>query len=172
MNRSSHSEAFLARAVMRSPIGLLRVDAAAEGLRSIHFQDRPLAALPGNADAAALLAEALHQLQAYFDARLRTFDLPLAPQGTPFQLAVWSALGEIPYGQTRSYADVARAVGAPTAVRAVGAANGRNPLALVRPCHRVIGKDGSLTGFAGGLAMKRWLLDFEARAAAADFSLA
>ncbi len=172
MNRSYTPDATLARAVMRSPIGLLRVDAAPEGLRAIHFQDRPLDALPGNADAAALLAEALRQLQAYFDARLRSFDLPLAPQGTPFQLAVWSALGEIPYGQTRSYAEIALAVGAPSAVRAVGAANGRNPLPLVRPCHRVIGKDGSLTGFAGGLAMKRWLLDFEARAAAAEFSLA
>lgn len=101
------------------------------------------------------------QLQAYFAGELRTFSLPLAPRGTPFQSAVWSALGEIPYGATCTYADLAAAIGRPTAVRAVGAANGRNPICLVVPCHRVVGADGTLTGYAGGVQRKQLLLDLE-----------
>lgn len=101
------------------------------------------------------------QLDAYWAGALRDFDLPLAPKGTPFQQRVWSALQTIPYGQTRTYKDLAEQVGQPTAVRAVGAANGRNPLWLIVPCHRVIGSSGKLVGYAGGLDVKRYLLDHE-----------
>ena len=101
------------------------------------------------------------QLNAYFARQLQTFSLPLAPQGTPFQLRVWDALANIPYAQTRSYRQIAEAIGNPKAVRAVGAANGANPLPIVIPCHRVIGSSGKLTGFGGGLPLKRYLLDLE-----------
>jgi methylated-DNA-[protein]-cysteine S-methyltransferase len=110
---------------------------------------------------AALLQEAAGQLAAWFRGALRTFDLPLRPRGTPFQRAVWQELRRIPYGTTRTYGDVAAALGNPTASRAVGAANGRNPISIIVPCHRVIGATGALTGYAGGLARKRWLLDHE-----------
>ena len=100
--------------------------------------------------------------QAYFQGRLKKFDLPLADQGTPFQKEVWRALLTIPFGQTRTYAELAGQIGRPRAFRAVGAANGRNPISIVVPCHRVIGSDGSLTGFGGGLALKQALLDHEA----------
>ena len=103
------------------------------------------------------------QLQQYFAGTRKTFDVAIEPSGTPFQLDVFNALLEIPYGERRSYADIAAEVGRPAAVRAVGAANGRNPIALIIPCHRVIGKDGSLTGFGGGMAAKRYLLEHEAR---------
>jgi len=108
-----------------------------------------------------LLREARQQLQAYFAGRLKSFDLPLAPNGTEFQRRVWSALTKIPFGTTISYADLARRVSNAAAVRAVGAANGRNPIPIIVPCHRVIGSDGSLTGFGGGLSRKRWLLQHE-----------
>lgn len=101
------------------------------------------------------------QLRAYFNAELTTFSVALAPQGTAFQRAVWQALQTIPYGETCSYSDIAHKIGNPKAVRAVGAANGRNPIALIIPCHRVIGSDGSLTGFGGGLPAKRLLLNLE-----------
>jgi methylated-DNA-[protein]-cysteine S-methyltransferase len=109
------------------------------------------------------LREAVAQLRAYFAAELREFDLPLDMVGTEFQKRVWDQLRRIPYGETRSYSNVAHTIGAPKAVRAVGAANGRNPVPIVVPCHRVIGAGGSLTGFGGGLPMKRFLLDLEAR---------
>lgn len=109
-----------------------------------------------------VLAEACAQLHEYFAGTRTAFALPLAPAGTPFQQRVWDALARLPYGETASYAAVARALGDPGAVRAVGAANGRNPLAVVVPCHRVVGADGSLTGYAGGLDRKRWLLRHEA----------
>ncbi len=108
-----------------------------------------------------LLTEAREQLTAYFAGRLRSFDVPLAPNGTDFQRRVWSALREIPFGTTISYADLARRVSNVAAVRAVGAANGRNPIPIIVPCHRVIGSDGSLTGFGGGLPRKQWLLRHE-----------
>ena len=109
-----------------------------------------------------LLDEARRQLVAYFAGRLRAFDVPLAPNGTDFQRRVWSALREIPFGTTVSYAELARRVSSAPAVRAVGAANGRNPIPIIVPCHRVIGSDGSLTGFGGGLPRKQWLLRHEA----------
>jgi methylated-DNA-[protein]-cysteine S-methyltransferase len=102
------------------------------------------------------------QLEAYFAGELTTFDMPLKLSGTHFQLRVWSELQRIPYGETISYGELARRLGNPAAVRAVGLANGRNPITIVVPCHRVIGADGSLTGYGGGLERKAWLLDHEA----------
>ena len=107
------------------------------------------------------LAPFLAEFRDYFAGRLQRFTLPLAPRGTTFQQAVWQALYDIPYGETRSYGDIARAIGKPNAVRAVGAANGRNPLSIIIPCHRVIGQNGSLTGYAGGLPIKQALLTLE-----------
>ncbi|MEX0617655.1 MAG: methylated-DNA--[protein]-cysteine S-methyltransferase [Pseudohongiellaceae bacterium] len=109
----------------------------------------------------AIFTEVKEQLQAYFDQRLTRFDLPLAPAGTDFQLRVWEALMTIPYGDTSSYGEIAGRMGRPGASRAVGAANGQNPLPIVIPCHRVIGRDGTLTGFGGGLEVKRRLLALE-----------
>jgi methylated-DNA-[protein]-cysteine S-methyltransferase len=109
-----------------------------------------------------VLDEAARQLEAYFAGDLRDFDVPLEPTGTPFQLRVWHALLELDYGTTTSYGALAAELGKPTASRAVGAANGSNPIAIIIPCHRVIGAAGSLTGYGGGLERKRWLLDLEA----------
>ena len=111
-----------------------------------------------------LLLQAADQLRAYFAGELREFDLPLAPRGTPFQLSAWAAVSAIPYGRTATYAEIAAAIGRPSACRAVGAANGRNPLPVIVPCHRVIGAAGALTGYGGGLDRKRSLLDLEAAA--------
>ena len=111
----------------------------------------------------AALAAARTQLSEYFAGDRTDFELPLAPEGTPFQRKVWSALCAIPYGETVSYGELARRIGQPTAARAVGLANGSNPLPIVVPCHRVIGADGSLTGFGGGIERKRWLLAHEKR---------
>ena len=108
-----------------------------------------------------LFGDARQQLRAYFDGELKAFDLPLAPRGTAFQMEVWRALLDIPYGGTASYGELAGAVGRPRAARAVGAANGRNPLAIVVPCHRVIGAAGALTGYAAGVDRKRILLELE-----------
>ena len=113
-----------------------------------------------------LLEPARRQLTEYFAGERTTFDLPLRPAGAPFQLRVWEALLRIPYGETVSYGEIAREIGHPTASRAVGAANGRNPIAIVVPCHRVIGANGSLTGYGGGLECKRALLDLEVGRAA------
>jgi methylated-DNA-[protein]-cysteine S-methyltransferase len=112
--------------------------------------------------APGLASDAVEALQAYFAGRTLTFSLPLAPRGTPFQLAVWDALLAIGSGETASYAQIAAAVGRPTATRAVGAAVGRNPLAIIVPCHRIVATGGGLGGYAGGLARKRWLLEHEA----------
>lgn len=164
---------------MPSPLGTLLLLASEDGLRRILLPGQSAAlaggavgGLPATPDPDwqrddAALAVARGQLEEYFAGARRTFDLPLSPQGTSFQLAVMQALAEIPYGRTQSYGDIARRLGQPTATRAVGAANGRNPLAIVLPCHRVIGSDGSLTGYAGGLAAKRWLLRHEGVAIAA-----
>lgn len=108
-----------------------------------------------------LIAEAYQQLSEYLSGERRVFDLPLAPKGTPFQQQVWKALQDIPYGETRSYKDIAIAIGNPKAVRAVGMANHRNPLLVVVPCHRVIGKNGTLVGYAAGLDKKEFLLKLE-----------
>ncbi len=111
------------------------------------------------------LREAADQLRAYFAGELQTFALPLAPQGTEFQQSVWRALQQIPYGETTTYSTIANRIGRPAAIRAVGAANGANPIPIVIPCHRVIGSNGSMTGFGGGIDVKRKLLALEARVA-------
>ena len=155
---------------MASPVGELLLAADSSGLRMIRFEQNrhgrderaawtPAAQATGAAVRA--LAETRAQLDAYFAGAITSFDLPLSAAGTPFQQRVWAALRDIPFGQTISYAELARRVGDLRAVRAVGGANGRNPLPLVVPCHRVIGADGSLTGFGGGIERKRWLLRHE-----------
>lgn len=148
---------------MDSPVGRLRIRASADAITAIdfHADDASGSAAEAGGGAARLLAEAMRQLQAYFAGRLREFDLPLAPRGTPFQLRTWRSLQEIPYGTTISYGELARRIDRPTAARAVGAANGCNPIPIVVPCHRVIGSDGSLTGYGGGLEIKRKLLQLE-----------
>lgn len=149
---------------MDSPLGRMLLVADESGMRAIEFTGTAHP-LPRGGDwreqRTALLEGARRQLEDYFAGSRQGFDLPLAAQGTDFQLSVWSALGEIPLGETRSYAEIAQRLGQPAAVRAVGAANARNPLAIVVPCHRVIGASGSLTGYAGGLERKRALLTLE-----------
>ena len=152
-----------------SGAGLHRVDFVREGrdrawLDAALQRDAAHAAGGACAAASAIVGEAARCLDAYFAGRPVDFALLLAPRGTAFQLAVWSALRAIPAGETRSYAQVASAVGRPAAVRAVGQAVGRNPIAVIVPCHRVVGSDGSRTGYAGGMERKRWLLAREAGA--------
>lgn len=157
----------LYRGVVESPLGPLTLLVSGRGVRSILFGDRP-----GPAEAAESetgVRTVARQLREYFQRRRRTFDLELDWEGTPFQQRVWSALLRIPYGETASYADIARQVRKPRAFRAVGGANRRNPLAIVVPCHRVLGSDGSLTGYAGttGLDKKAFLLRLESAPPAA-----
>jgi len=154
---------------IETPIGPLLVAADEAGLRRIAFPSRGKAPSPERAWVRdpAPFRELRRQLAEYFAGERRTFSLALAPEGTAFQLATWRALREIPYGTTISYAELARRIGRPAASRAVGAANGRNPLPIVVPCHRVIGADGSLTGFGGGLPVKRALLELEGAACVA-----
>lgn len=148
-----------------SPVGRLTLVASEEGLAAILWEkDRPRR-VPLNIQAEEndhpVLVEAERQLREYFAGRRRRFELKLDPSGTAFQRDVWNALMTIPFGETRSYAQIAEQIGKPRAVRAVGAANGRNPLSIVAPCHRVVGSTGALTGFAGGLEVKAHLLAFE-----------
>jgi methylated-DNA-[protein]-cysteine S-methyltransferase len=154
-----------------SPVGPLTLVAAGGRLAGLYLaaqRHRPgPAAFGADGDpAAAPFAAAAAQLAAYFAGELTSFDLPLAPSGTPFQQRVWLALRAIPYARTVSYGELAAGLGAPRASRAVGLANGRNPISIVVPCHRVVGTDGSLTGYGGGLERKRFLLDLEQRRAA------
>lgn len=151
-----------------TPMGVLRLSSDGDSLIAIDLPAGSKAASAGSdftstrSLPSSLLREATRQLKAYFDGKLRTFDLPLAPAlGTDFQRRVWRELENIPYGQTISYAELARRIGQPAASRAVGAANGKNPLPIVVPCHRVIGADGTLTGYGGGLPIKKWLLEHE-----------
>ncbi len=158
------------RAVVDSPLGPLVLASNGRALRGLM--------LPGSGGKHAagfqsdgadeILDEATRQLQAYFAGQRRDFDLPLEPAGTPFQRRVWRALCSIGFGQTISYGQLARRIGKPTGSRAVGAANGRNPIGLIIPCHRVIGADGSLTGYGGGLQAKAWLLGHESEVLAAQ----
>lgn len=154
---------------MPSPVGTLTLVASDKGLAAILWEDDrpgrvPLGDLEETRDH-PILAETARQLGQYFAGERWTFDVPLDFRGTDFQRQVWAALLDIPFGETRSYAQIARAVGRPTAFRAVGAANGRNPISIIAPCHRVVGADGSLTGFAGGLKAKEILLGLEGRGA-------
>lgn len=148
-------------ATMESPIGPLLLTCSATGLTSLQMgaraereHDHPL------------LQQTRRQLEEYFAGERTEFDLPLEPQGTEFQRAVWNQLCAIPFAETASYGQVAARVGRPKASRAVGAANGANPIAIIVPCHRVIGANGSLTGFGGGLQRKQWLLEHEREVAA------
>jgi methylated-DNA-[protein]-cysteine S-methyltransferase len=151
----------LTTTTLDTPIGTLTLVASETGLRSVYFPG-PVPELDAVEGDSPVLAEAARQLEEYFDGMRTTFDLPLDLHGTSFQVGAWRGLAEIPYGETVSYGEQARRLGKPEAVRAVGAANGRNPLPIVLPCHRVIGADGSLTGFGGGLHVKQALLDHEA----------
>lgn len=139
-----------------SPIGPMTLVQEGEALTRLDFDvpSQPEEATP-------LLLEACRQLREYFAGERKVFALPLAPEGTAFQKKVWAALRDIPWGETRSYGDIARAIGKPAASRAVGMANGRNPLPIFIPCHRVIGTNGSITGYSGGLEKKRFLLRLE-----------
>lgn len=147
-----------------TPLGPLIISASEKGLVWLGFMsdDTPIG-VEAWAEPGPHTRRCAQQLDDYLAGRRTTFDLPMAAQGTPFQQRVWQALADIPFGDTRSYRDIATAIGAPQAVRAVGAANGRNPLALIVPCHRVIGSNGTLTGYAGGMARKAWLLEHESR---------
>jgi methylated-DNA-[protein]-cysteine S-methyltransferase len=154
-----------------SPVGQLKLVASDKGLAAILWKDEnprrvrlgPLAVDPDN----PFLVETERQLDAYFAGRLKTFTVPLDFKGTEFQKSVWRALLTIPFGETRSYGQIARQIGKPTAARGVGAANGKNPISIIAPCHRVIGSTGALTGFAGGLAAKERLLGIESGKVAA-----
>ncbi|MHC4945017.1 MAG: methylated-DNA--[protein]-cysteine S-methyltransferase [Planctomycetota bacterium] len=149
-----------------SPVGMLYLSGNDEVLKELLFasgreqelseQDRP--------ENRAAFREVIRQLDAYFSGVLKEFDLPLEPEGTPFQKAAWKALLSIPYGKTLTYGEQARRMGNPKACRAVGAANGRNPISIIIPCHRVIGQSGKLTGYGGGLDAKKYLLQLEAGA--------
>ena len=147
--------------VVDSPVGPLRLVADDSAVRAVEFH--PFVGEPGDRDDdAPLLVEAARQLAAYFAGELTTFDLPLAPRGTDYQVRVWEALRAVPYGSTATYGEIAARLGqVPGASRAVGLANGRNPIPVIIPCHRIVGADGTLTGYAGGLERKRVLLDLE-----------
>jgi methylated-DNA-[protein]-cysteine S-methyltransferase len=147
-----------------SPVGPLTLTARDGVLSRLHMQDQRHAPArsPECQDDDGPFQDAIAQLHDYFAGTLAHFDLPLALAGTAFQRLVWDALREIPYGQTISYGELARQVGSPAAARAVGLANGRNPVGIIVPCHRVIGADGSMTGYGGGLERKVWLLEHEA----------
>ena len=149
-----------------SPIGRLRLVATDQGLSHLLFDQQVGEDLESDgdeveADDHPVLAAATAQLAEYFAGRRQEFDIPLDLTGTEFQRAAWSALASVPFGETRSYRQQAEAIGRPKAVRAVGAANGRNPVPIVLPCHRIVGSDGSLTGYGGGLPIKEYLLNHE-----------
>lgn len=144
--------------IIDSPVGSIRIAEHDGGICNLDFtQDAPVP------PETALLKEAVRQLQAYFDGTLTEFKLPLHMEDTPFRMRCWQALTTIPYGETISYAEQARRIGNPRAVRAVGGANHHNPISIIVPCHRVIGADGSMTGFGGGIHIKEWLLAHEKR---------
>lgn len=160
---------------MHTPIGRLRLVASPDGLAAVLWaNERPSRVrlvISAEDVGHPVIAESTRQIAEYFAGERRTFSLPLDVSGTAFQQQVWSALRTIPFGETRSYGQIARQIGHPTAGRAVGAANGRNPVSIVTPCHRVIGSRGQLTGFAGGLDVKAQLLAFERRAAVPGLDL-
>ncbi len=142
---------------MDSPLGLLEIQSTESGVRAVNFVDKPFL----DVEESTYNTLTMKQLDEYFAGKRTIFELPFDLGGTPFQQRVWRELLKIPFGKTRSYMDVARALGDVKAIRAVGTANGSNRVAIIIPCHRVIGSDGSLTGYAGGLFRKKWLLDFE-----------
>ena len=154
-----------------TPVGTLRAQADDVGLRALDFHEREMPAMSA-ADTVVsesadhpVLVQTVRELAEYFAGERQTFTIPLSPQGTAFEKRTWAALLQIPFGQTRTYGQQAATLGMPNASRAVGGANGRNHIAIVIPCHRVIGANGSLTGYGGGMARKKWLLEHEARVA-------
>ena len=149
---------------IESPLGKLLLVGDGESLARLAMSPRPNDVPEGGRHDAAAFGAVEEQLRSYFAGELTEFDVPLAPRGSEFQLRVWNALLEIPYGETASYGEIAARIGRPGMARAVGRANARNPIAIVCPCHRVIGGDGSLTGYAGGLDTKRALLELESGA--------
>jgi len=159
----------LHRTTIESPVGQLSLVATDTTLVAVLWPEErdgrvkfPVVATAGSNEVLVTTAE---QLGEYFDGKRRSFDLPLELRGTAFQQQVWQSLADIPFGETSTYGKQAAAIGRPRAIRAVGSANGRNPLSIVLPCHRIVGADGKLTGFAGGLDTKRWLLDHETQVA-------
>ena len=140
-----------------SPIGLIEISGTLDGITSLFFVEERRPGVATN----DVCEEAVKQISEYFAGSRQEFDLPITMEGTEFQRQVWQKLRSIPFGQTVSYGDVARSIGKPSAVRAVGAANGDNPVSIIVPCHRVIGSDGGLTGYGGGLPRKQWLLKHE-----------
>jgi len=150
--------------IIDSPVGRLYLAATDAGLTHLLFVDEmdiDPANFPGDGEAGRIVRETERQLAEYFSGKRREFEIPLAPAGTEFQLATWKALQVISYGETISYGELARRIDRPRAVRAVGAANGANPISIIVPCHRVIGADGTLTGYGGGLHRKKRLLELE-----------
>lgn len=156
--------------IIDTPVGRLTLVASERGLAAVLWPDEDPRRVPIGPRVEdpehPVLVETGRQLRAYFDGTLKRFTVPLDFHGTAFQISVWQALLTIPFGETRSYAEIARQIGRPTAFRAVGAANGRNPISIIAPCHRVIGTGGALTGFAGGLEAKEHLLRMERGATA------
>jgi len=147
--------------IYQSPVGALTLISDGAALAHLEFEAPRYAYQPAPAGADNILDQARRELDAYFAGKLRAFAVPVAPRGTAFQRQCWAALQNIPYGATRSYGQQAQAIGSPKAVRAVGLANGRNPISIIIPCHRVIGANGALTGYGGGMARKQTLLDLE-----------
>ena len=146
------------RIVFDTPVGPMALEGTEDALTALYLPNTPVE--PVGAET-PLLAQGREELLEYFGGKRRTFDLLLKPRGTPFQQKVWSALADIPYGQTITYGELARRVGCPKGSRAVGQANHRNPLPILLPCHRVVGANGTLTGYGGGLELKEWLLRLE-----------
>lgn len=146
------------QAYLETPLGWALIEGDEQGLASVSILDE---APQHTGIVPELLEDAVYQLQEYFEGKRHNFDLKLNPEGTPFQQKVWEMLATLPYGKTISYLDLSRKLGDPNAIRAVASANGKNPLWVIIPCHRVVGSDGSLTGYAGGLHRKKWLLDHE-----------
>ncbi len=152
----------MAHCTYPSPLGALTLVASDAGLQALWWPDDPRAPDLGDNDPDhPVLRQAVAELDGYFAGERTTFDVALDPAGTDFQRQAWEVLRGIPYGQTITYGEQARRLGDPRKARAVGAANGRNPISIVVPCHRVVGASGALTGFAGGVDAKRWLLEFE-----------
>ena len=148
---------------VKTPLGEIVLTSSGKGITGVYTPKHSLyKKMKGGISVPKPFKEALKQLKEYFEGKRRTFRLPLGAQGTPFQKNVWKALCDIPFGETKSYGELAKAVRSPKASRAVGAANGKNPLCIFGPCHRVIGANGKLTGFAGGIKAKAWLLNHEA----------
>ena len=146
-------------AFVQTPLGIAKLEGDADGLASVTILNDDTLSL--TAIIPEELEDAVYQLREYFEGNRKTFDLELNPDGTDFQKKVWKALLEVPFGKTNSYMQLSKTLGDPKAIRAVAAANGKNPLWIIVPCHRVIGSDGSLTGYAGGLHRKKWLLAHE-----------